>query len=143
MRDTQRVAEVLKKADIRRSSRPTPTSLNRIRSMAKRTITKVYSDLSGKEIEDGDGGTIRFGVDGASYEVDLTADEQTALREALAEYLAVARKVARSVPGASRPTPSGAATPKEIRAWAQENGHDVPLRGRIPAPVLEAYSAAH
>jgi hypothetical protein len=24
-----------------------------------------------------------------------------------------------------------------------ENGHEVPLRGRIPAPVKEAYAAAH
>jgi hypothetical protein len=31
----------------------------------------------------------------------------------------------------------------QIRAWAQANGHSVNSRGRIPAPVIEAYRAAH
>jgi hypothetical protein len=112
--------------------------------MAQRTITTVYSDLSGMEIADGAGGTVRFAVDGSTYEIDLTDDEQATLREALAPFIAVARKVpARGVPGASRPTPSIEPSAKEIRAWAIENGHDVPLRGRIPAPAVEAYRAAH
>ncbi|MGP5390323.1 Lsr2 family DNA-binding protein [Glutamicibacter arilaitensis] len=31
----------------------------------------------------------------------------------------------------------------EIRQWAQENGHDVPTRGRVPNAVIDAYNAAH
>jgi hypothetical protein len=112
--------------------------------MAQRTITTFYSDLSGTEIEDGTGGTIRCAVDGNTYEVDLTDVEHEDLRKALAAYVAVARKVpARSVRGASGPTPNGDPSAKVIRAWARNNGHDVPLRGRIPAPAVEAYRAAH
>lgn len=31
----------------------------------------------------------------------------------------------------------------EIRAWATANGHEVSSKGRIAAPILEAYEAAH
>ena len=112
--------------------------------MATRTITKVYSDVSGAEIEDGNGGTVRLALDGVQYEVDLTSDEQAELREALAKYLSAGRTVSnRGTVSASRSAPSGFASPKEIRAWAQENGYEVPQRGRIPAPVLEAFKLAH
>ncbi|HZU92839.1 MAG TPA: histone-like nucleoid-structuring protein Lsr2 [Microbacterium sp.] len=30
-----------------------------------------------------------------------------------------------------------------IRAWANDNGYTLSERGRIPAPVVEAYNAAH
>ncbi|WP_373865637.1 Lsr2 family DNA-binding protein [Kocuria flava] len=31
----------------------------------------------------------------------------------------------------------------EIRRWAQENGHDVPARGRVPNAAIDAYNVAH
>lgn len=34
-------------------------------------------------------------------------------------------------------------TPSEIRAWAIANGHPVSSKGRIPAPVLDAFNTAH
>lgn len=30
-----------------------------------------------------------------------------------------------------------------IRAWAQQNGHDIAGNGRIPARVIDAYRAVH
>jgi hypothetical protein len=30
-----------------------------------------------------------------------------------------------------------------VRAWARENGYSISDRGRVPAEVIEAYSAAH
>lgn len=33
--------------------------------------------------------------------------------------------------------------PKAVRAWAADQGIDVPAKGRIPADVNEAYQAAH
>ena len=38
---------------------------------------------------------------------------------------------------------SGGPSAAEIRAWARENGYDVPERGRVSADVREAYAAAH
>ena len=31
----------------------------------------------------------------------------------------------------------------DVRAWARENGWEVPERGRVAAEVREAYAAAH
>nr|WP_268256275.1 histone-like nucleoid-structuring protein Lsr2 [Streptomyces minutiscleroticus] len=30
-----------------------------------------------------------------------------------------------------------------MREWARANGHDVPMRGRIPAAVRQAWEEAH
>jgi hypothetical protein len=37
----------------------------------------------------------------------------------------------------------GGPAPSEVRAWAKDNGFDVPERGRIPADVKDAYAQAH
>lgn len=39
--------------------------------------------------------------------------------------------------------PSGGVPAKQVRAWARENGVDVPEHGRIPGDVLDKYEAAH
>ncbi|PXY25154.1 hypothetical protein BAY59_24315 [Prauserella coralliicola] len=44
---------------------------------------------------------------------------------------------ATAAPGEQRNLDLGA-----VRAWAKENGVDVPARGKIPAAVLEQYEAA-
>lgn len=111
--------------------------------MAQKTTIQYFSDLSGAKV-DGPDAAIQFGLEGTTYEVDLTAKEQRALREALAPYVKVARKVA-SAQGRRQGGGGAAVTnetsPKEIRAWALENGYEVPARGRIPALVTEAYHA--
>nr|WP_306454263.1 histone-like nucleoid-structuring protein Lsr2 [Rhodococcus sp. ACS1] len=37
----------------------------------------------------------------------------------------------------------GASGRKEIREWATTEGYELSARGRIPAQIEEAYSAAH
>jgi hypothetical protein len=98
--------------------------------------------------------TVTFGLDGTSYEIDLNDTHAAELREALAPYLGHARKVPTSSgrrttrrsssggAGASAGGGSGASA-ADVRAWARENGHTVPERGRIPAEIREAYDAAH
>ena len=34
-------------------------------------------------------------------------------------------------------------SPADIRAWARDNGFNVPDRGRVSSEVREAYAAAH
>lgn len=112
--------------------------------MATKTIVQYFSDLTG-EVIDGESATVSFGLDGYRYEIDLTLAEQQYLRELLAPYIAAGRAVRgerRRRSGAPQ-TMSGGPAPREVRAWAKENGHPVPDRGRIPAPILEAYLAAH
>jgi hypothetical protein len=62
--------------------------------MAQRVQTLLIDDLDGGEAE----GTVRFGLDGAEYEIDLSADHAGALRRALAPYVSAARRA----PGCGR-----------------------------------------
>lgn len=109
--------------------------------MARKTIEKYFSDLSGEEIES-TSPTVRFVFDGVGYEVDLTASERETFEKAVAPYIAVGRRAGR--PG-RKANASGTSGPdaKAVRAWAQEQGLDVPSRGRVPASVVEAYESAH
>ena len=104
-------------------------------------------------VDDIDGGeaaeTVEFALDGVSYEIDLSADNATKLRETLAPYIAEGRRLGsrrRSGRGrgTSRPASgSGAGSAAEIREWARANGFDVPARGRVSSEVRTAYEAAH
>jgi hypothetical protein len=103
--------------------------------MAKKTLAKYFSDVSGDEIGE-ESPTISFALEGTSYEIDLTEAEKSALREALAPYVGVARKSSRV---ASRKKTTGGPSPKDVREWARDNNIDVPTRGRIPGSVIEAF----
>lgn len=66
--------------------------------MAQRTIIKLVDDPDGAELERGSGETIRFGVDGRTYEIDLSDDNAAALREALRPYTETGRRIAQHRP---------------------------------------------
>ncbi len=114
--------------------------------MAKETIVRVVSDLSGEELVDGSGRTVRFALEGATYEIDLTNAESDELYAALAPYLAAGRSVGRGV-GAARPSAKPAGRGPDdlaaIRAWLRAEGHEVAERGRIRADLVALYDAAH
>jgi nucleoid-associated protein Lsr2 len=103
--------------------------------VAKKTIVTLVDDMDGTEAAE----TIAFAVDGTSYEIDLSSEHAAALREAIAPYVAAAR---RTTGRNTRSAASGRSTPKEIRAWAADHGVQVPARGRVPAGVIEQYLAA-
>ncbi|KRB80293.1 hypothetical protein ASE01_02045 [Nocardioides sp. Root190] len=112
--------------------------------MAQRVNIVLVDDIDGTDATQ----TVAFGVDGASYEIDLNDKNASALRDALAPYVGHARKVGRGGAGAKRSArgaapAAGGVSAKEIREWARSNGHSVPERGRIPADVREAYDAAN
>lgn len=114
--------------------------------MARRIVHQLVDDIDGTVLGVGEGETVHFSLNGTAYEIDLTAENAEGLRAALEPYIAAARRsstgsAARSASGrrrASRNSDTAA-----IREWAQANGHKVSERGRIPAPILEAYRAAH
>ena len=68
--------------------------------MAQKIQTLFIDDLDGSEAE----GTVRFGLDGAEYEIDLNAEHAQALRDALARYVQAAR---RAGGGSRRPARGG------------------------------------
>lgn len=104
--------------------------------MAKKTLVVLTDDIDGTEIKSGKGETVTFALDGQTYEIDLTNKNADALRKALAPYIAAGTRQT----GAKRAKTTGT-KPAEIRAWAQQQGLDVPARGRIPDSVREAWEA--
>lgn len=108
--------------------------------MAQKIQTLFIDDIDGGEAE----GTVRFGLDGAEYEIDLSAKHNEELRTALGTYVAHARKLSGA---ARRTTPRGGRKPSSndtvaARAWARENGYDIKDRGRVPADLVAKYQAA-
>lgn len=108
--------------------------------MAQRVQVQLLDDITGEEAAE----TIRFGLDGVSYEIDLTTDNARKLRKELAVYLAKGRKVrGRSVASQTRSKPSPKDETRVIREWAEKNGYNPSSRGRISANIIEAYQAAN
>jgi len=106
--------------------------------MAQRIQTLLIDDLDGGEAV----GTVRFGLDGAEYEIDLSAAHDE-LRKALQQYLAHARRTGGTARSAARTRLGSAAVDTaKVREWAKEQGIDVKDRGRVPANVVEQYQTA-
>lgn len=106
--------------------------------MAQRVTTSLIDDLDGNAAEE----TIEFELDGRGYEIDLSRDNAAKLREALAGFVASARKKGRGTrhPAAGRaPARADREQNQAIREWAQRRGLKVSERGRIPAEVLAAH----
>jgi Lsr2 len=108
----------------------------------KRITTELVDDLDSTVIGPGEGGTVTFALDGASYEIDLGRANQQALRDALAPFIAKARSTGRRASAAPRSRSASSGDTAAVRAWAQRNGYAVGDRGRIPAEVRAAYTAA-
>jgi hypothetical protein len=109
--------------------------------VAQKIQTLFIDDLDGSEAE----GTVRFGLDGAEYEIDLNAEHAQALRDALARYAGAARRAGggtrRPVPGGRRARADGVDS-TEVREWAKAQGIDVKDRGRVPAELVVKFKTA-
>jgi hypothetical protein len=108
--------------------------------VASKVTVVINDDIDGSA----DAETVSFGLDGMSYEIDLSEKNRAKLDKALAPYIENGHRVARSrrQTGLSR-SRSGRVDRAAIRTWAKENGLQVSDRGRISADVLEQYEAAH
>ena len=114
--------------------------------MAKRIVHQLIDDIDGTVLGDGEGETVRFSLDGTAYEIDLGNANAESLRAVLRPYVDAGRRISAGTASASPSRRSRASRSPEaanIRAWAAENGHTVSERGRVPAPIVEAYRAAH
>lgn len=105
--------------------------------MAQRVQLIVIDDIDGSENAE----TIRFGLDGVDYEIDLGPANSEKLREAITPWVEKARRVGGRKNTAKK---SGGRTPAElqaIREWARAQGMQVSDRGRIPASIVDKYDA--
>lgn len=108
--------------------------------MAQKVKITLEDDLTGGAAEE----TVRFGLDGKFYEIDLSAGNAAQLRDAVRPFTNQARQVQT---GKRAKAPKGASSQHKgetakVRAWAQENGYDVAERGRIHQHIINAYYAA-
>jgi nucleoid-associated protein Lsr2 len=109
--------------------------------VAQKIQMLFIDDLDGSEAD----GTVRFGLDGTEYEIDLNAEHAQALRDALARYVQAARRAgfgARRSARGGRRAPAGGVDSTEVREWAKAQGIDVKDRGRVPAELVVKFKAA-
>ena len=109
--------------------------------MAQKIQTLFIDDLDGSDAE----GTVRFGLDGAEYEIDLNAGHARELRDALARYTGAARRVSSTARRPARSGGRGSASglnTTEVREWAKAQGIEVKDRGRVPAELVVKFKAA-
>ncbi|MEY9933455.1 hypothetical protein ABH926_008110 [Catenulispora sp. GP43] len=111
--------------------------------MAKRTIEVFHDDLDGSE----GASTVKFGLDGKSYEIDLSEAHEKELRKALEKYVGAATQVSAHNAAATgrRKYGTGPARrdTKHIREWLRSQGVEISDRGRIPTDLMNRYNAAH
>jgi hypothetical protein len=106
--------------------------------MAQKVTVTLQDDLDGGPADE----TVRFGLSGAEYEIDLSTKNATAFRAKLAPFIEHARKAGRGQAGRPARTAASRQRSGDIRAWAKGHGIAVSERGRIPASVVEHYQAA-
>lgn len=110
----------------------------------RKTEVRLIDDIDGSPASE----TVKFGIDGDQFEIELNADNAAALRNIYDPYVERGRKPRhlrgtqmrpRRTSGRTRPRSDSA----DIRRWAKAHGLPVNDRGRIPASIIEQYEANH
>ncbi len=115
--------------------------------MAQKVQVTLVDDLDGSSADE----TLTFGLDGVSYEIDLSKSNAKKFRDSLNAYVGAARRSGRAAragvlvagPAAARRRRQPGAATSDVRAWARTKGIKVNERGRIAADIVAKYEAAH
>ncbi len=108
--------------------------------LARTFHIQLIDDLTGEDAAE----TVRFSVDGADYEIDLTTANAAELRAVLTRYTAKGRRFRGSSKGrAGTVAPLSREETRKVRDWANANGYNPSDRGRIRKDIQQAYTAAH
>ena len=106
-----------------------------------------HDDLTGEE----DAETVTIVVNGRGIEIDLAQRSMDKLVKALEPYWKAAATETRYTVTRGGSVKADAKLQRDqergwdpvvVRAWAAENGVEVPGRGRVPAAVVEQWKAA-
>ncbi len=106
--------------------------------MAQRVNIVLEDDIDGGDATE----TVMFGLDGVTYEIDLSDRNAAKLRDTLTKYVSSARRTTSRARRSARRGTSGPST-AQVREWARSTGHQVSDRGRISAEIRAAYEAAN
>lgn len=108
--------------------------------MARKASVVMTDDIDGSP----NAGTVTFGLDGVSYEIDLAQSNRARLAEELAPFIAAGRRASARRPAAGRAGRGARSADRAaVRAWARQAGMAISERGRISAEVIRQYEAAH
>jgi hypothetical protein len=106
--------------------------------MARETVTRLVDDLDGGVAHE----TVRFGLDGQQFEIDLSTKNARKLRNELAPFVEHGNRIsARATRGARNAVRSvaGRDQNRAIREWAIAKGYDIAPRGRIKQDIVDAF----
>ncbi|MET9002987.1 Lsr2 family protein [Amycolatopsis sp. NPDC004169] len=110
--------------------------------MAQKVLVEILDDIDGSAAAQ----TVQFGLDGVTYEIDLSNANAAALRDELARYVGAGRRIGgrkvRVATGQSTAASSDRERNQQIRAWAGANGYEISERGRLSSEVVSAYERA-
>jgi Lsr2 len=109
--------------------------------VAQKIQTLFIDDLDGSDAE----GTVRFGLDGTDYEIDLNTEHAKELHDALARYVGAARRAGGAPKRPARSGRKGSTNglnTTEVREWAKSQGMEVKDRGRVPAELVVKFKEA-
>jgi hypothetical protein len=109
--------------------------------MAQKTIVEAVDDLDGSPA---DYDNVPFGLDGVTFEIDLSEENYRRLKDGLHEFVMKARRVGgrTRVRSAGRQVTSSVDNAAKIREWALATGYELSDRGRIPNHIVDAYNEA-
>lgn len=109
--------------------------------MAQQVLQRLVDDLDGSQGNE----TIEFSLDGKNLVIDLSEGNAARLREALAPYVAAARRTGGAPRRRQISTSEAAQRSRDdtsgIRRWLAENGYPVKERGRISDAWQADYEA--
>jgi hypothetical protein len=105
----------------------------------QRVEVHLEDDLTGGPADE----TVKFGLDGTDYELDLSNRHAGELRRLLAPFVEHARLMRPSRSRARTRTAASRERSREIRAWAEGQGFSVAEHGRLPGSVIHEYDLAH
>jgi Lsr2 len=121
---------------------PNPIIGRKGTTVARKVEVQLIDDIDGGRAEE----SIRFGLDGVTYEIDLSKKNAAKLRGGLEPYLKVAQKLGRVPVARVASRGRGVASARSdreqnqaIREWALRKGLDVSPRGRIARSIIEQY----
>lgn len=101
-------------------------------------MVEFIDDLDGSHAHT----TVRFGLEGQVYEIDLSEKNAEALNDFLKPYIAAARRVRDGVVEPDLVRVQTDVDPKAVRQWARARGIDIPARARIPQEIIDQFREA-
>lgn len=109
--------------------------------MAQKVQMFLVDDYDGSEAAE----TVAFGLDGVTYEIDLSERNAQSLRDAVRGFAETARRTGgrKSTSTKNGRTTVDPGQTRAIREWAGANGHQTAGRGRLSSAIVEAYEQAH